>query len=437
MLISDVASSKKRGSDQRKMMIIDARKAHLHAVPDREIYVELPPEVRRPGYCGRLKRCLYGTRDAPARWEAYLSAELRKHGFIQGKASACCFYHPGLDVRCVVHGDDFVFTGCDKALDWVAAQMEKSFLVKLIGRLGDGPGDVQEIRVLNRIVRWTAAGLCYEPDPRHAELLARGLASKGPAVKTPGAKEEVATEDGDRELDEHERKVFRPGAARANYLAMDRPDLTFVAKELCRRMASPRQRDMDALLRLAKYVAVEARTVCHYQWQEAQGLRVYSDTDFAGCHQTRKSTSGGCILRGSHLVKHWSSTQRVVTLSSGEAELAGIVKGAAEGLGLQSLAADLGIEVALQIHADSSAAIRICRRSGIGRVRHLVVGQLWVQEQLRLRAFELHKVHGSENPADALTKVLARDLLDKHLAAMAVNRELGRASSAPHIAALL
>ena len=141
--------------------MIDARKAHLHAVPERDLFVDIPPEVRRPGFCGRLRRCLYGTRDAPARWEAYLAAELRKFGFVQGSASTCCFRHESRDIRCVVHGDDFVFAGSDRDLDWVQSCMEKSFLVKVVGRLGDGPRDLKEIRVLNRVVSWTTDGIDY------------------------------------------------------------------------------------------------------------------------------------------------------------------------------------------------------------------------------------------------------------------------------------
>ena len=78
--------------------------------------------------------------------------------------------------------------------------------------------------------------------------------------------------------------------------------------------------------------------------------------------------------RGAHIIKHWAVTQKRVTLSSREAELGGVVKGAAEGLGVQSLAWVMGLQVKLAEHVDSSAAIGICRRSGIGRVRHLAVG---------------------------------------------------------------
>ncbi len=134
-------------------------------------------------------------------------------------------------------------------------------------------------------------------------------------------------------------------------------------------------------------------------------------------------------MRGAHLIKHWSSTQKAVTLSSGEAELCGIVKGTAEALGMQSLGRDLGIDMSVSVHTDSSAAVGICRRSGIGRVRHLAVGQLWVQEGLRKGDFKLYKVPGSENPADMLTN--ARDALDKHMGTMALERQEGRAVTAP------
>ena len=83
---------------------------------------------------------------------------------------------------------------------------------------------------------------------------------------------------------------------------------------------------------------------------------------------------------GYHLLKHWSRTQRVVTLSSGEAEFGGIDKGTIEAFGIQSWAQDFGIAMSVRILVDSFAAIGICRRVGIGWVRHLAVAQLWIPE---------------------------------------------------------
>ena len=198
-------------------------------------------------------------------------------------------------------------------------------------------------------------------------------------------------------------------------------------------MTEPRMKDMAALRRVARYLASEPRVVYNFHWQSRGRLLAFLDTDFAGCVTTRKSTSGGCAMLGRHLIKHWSSTQKVITLSSGEAELAGIVKGAAEALGLQSLALDLGVKVDVRLYADSSAAIGICRRSGIGRVRHLATGQLWVQERLRNGDFELFKILGTENPGDLMTKNVPRDTADKHLHSLCVSRTPGRSSLAPKI----
>lgn len=295
-----------------------------------------------------------------------------KHGFAQSIASPSWFRHEKRDLCCVAHGDAFAFAGPDAELDWIQDRMHESFLVKVVGRLGDGPQDVREISILNRIVRWTQEGIHYEADPRHAELLVRDVEASGPVVRTPGVNDDRksggAQGDAEEASGEEETRWYRSGTARANYLAMDRPNLAFVTKEFCRRISAPVNQDFEALLRVARYY--------DYPWQQQGRLRVYVDTDFAECGRTRKSISGGCAMLDDHLVKHWSSTQKVVTLSSGEAELAGIVKAAAEALGLRSLASDLGLDWRIHLHADSSDAIGICQRSGIGKARHPAVGQV-------------------------------------------------------------
>ena len=136
-------------------------------------------------------------------------------------------------------------------------------------------------------------------------------------------------------------------------------------------------------------------------------------------------------MLGTHLLKHWASTQRKITLSSGEAELGAVVKGFSEVLGLQSVARDLGVELKPEVHADSSAAIGICNRCGIGKVRHIAVAQLWVQDIVRSKTCRLFKVLGTENPADLMTKPLPRSEIDAHLGRLGLSRATGRAETAP------
>ena len=81
-----------------------------------------------------------------------------------------CFYHPERGISLAVHGDDFIFCGADKDLRWIRDLMKSWFEIKVRGIMGPDEGDVKEIIVLGRIVRWTHKGIEYEADPRHRKL---------------------------------------------------------------------------------------------------------------------------------------------------------------------------------------------------------------------------------------------------------------------------
>ena len=119
---------------------------------------------------------------------------------------------------------------------------------------------------------------------------------------------------------------------------------------------------------------------------------------------TRKSTCCGVIMWGDHAIKSWSVNQQVVALSSGEAEYYGIVKGATISIGLQSMLRDFGVDVKITINTDASAAVGIANRRGLGKVRHIDVCQLWIQDHVARGTIKLVKIGGNDNFADSLTK---------------------------------
>ena len=566
LLFSEFSSQRTRKGKPLQISFVDVKKAYFYGIPEREIFVRLPPELGvSKQYVGKLVRCMYGTRDAGAIWESCYASCLTKLGFVQGKASPCCFFHPIWDVNVVVHGDDFTALGNSDGLDKFEKGMTETFECKLKGRLGTGDEDAKEMRVLNRIVRVTPDGLRYEADPRHAEMLIQAFKLEGSkSVVTPGVKSNAVEDDPDKldhdvakeihaivasmshwrhrptrisfndqveshevipysqvygehprnfyfekhgrmvkaddmtldddgismgrrpnarrgilenvlrngaaweiptvdliakiskrkfakarlgskaakhaerfeqggeELDDEAATLYRALSARILYLSMDRPEISFAAKELCRHFAHPTRHGVEALKRAARFLVGMPRLVWNFPFQKAtEDLNVYVDTDFGGCQTTRRSTSGGIALRGRHPLKHWSLTQTTIALSSGEAELSGICRGASISLGLQSLAQDLGIPLRVHIFTDATAAIGICRRRGLGKIRHLHVSDLWVQDRLKRGDFTLSKVDGSANPADILTKHVSRELLAKHMASMGIFSEDGRAGSAP------
>ena len=94
----------------------------------------------------------------------------------------------------------------------------------------------------------------------------------------------------------------------------------------------------------------------------------------------------------------------------GESEVHGTSKGASTGLGMQNIAKYLGFDIPVRIRSDACAAIGIARRRKLGKIRHLDVEDLWVQQRIRDRNVDPVKVLGSDHPADMLTKYVAADL---------------------------
>lgn len=89
-------------------------------------------------------------------------------------------------------------------------------------------------------------------------------------------------------------------------------------------------------------------------------------------------------MLGVHLINSCSTTLAVIALSSGEAEYYARVHRGCMGLGVQSVCKDVGIERRNTINTDASAATGIAHRSGLGKVRQILVSQLWLQEHVRV-----------------------------------------------------
>ena len=108
-----------------------------------------------------------------------------------------------------------------------------------------------------------------------------------------------------------------------------------------------------------------------------------------------------------------------------------MVRGAGVGLGYRSLLRDLGINVPLRVWTDSSAAMGICSRQVLGKLRHLDTHTLWIQQAVRSRQIDLRKVDGEVNPADLFTKhSLSRERLMALTRLFDVEYKSGRAASA-------
>ena len=235
--------------------------------------------------------------------------------------------------------------------------------------------------------------------------------------------------DGDNLLTGNWATQYRALVARANYLAQDRTDIMYAVKELCKYMCAPDQNDWENLKRLGRYLKEKPRVATHFYYQEKYDhISIITDSDWAGDRLTRKSTSGGIIKLGSHTIKGWSSTQKVIAKSSGEAELYAVNKGASIGLGIRSSFADMGVTIKpeITISTDSSTAKAICQRRGLGKVRHIDVEELWIQEKVYHGTIVIKKIDGKSNESDALTKHLGQEEIIKHMKFSSQSFQTGR-----------
>ena len=87
-------------------------------------------------------------------------------------------------------------------------------------------------------------------------------------------------------------------------------------------------------------------------------------------------------------------------------------------------------KIGINLHSDATAAIGIARRKGLGNIRHLDTTDLWIQDKVRSKEIVLHKVLGTDNMADILTKYVDRGTIQKALKSMGLEKMAGRAACA-------
>jgi hypothetical protein len=437
-IISRAATGMSRTGRRRKLMVNDVARAYFNAPNLTPLFVEICEEDREPGdeyMCGELLVSMYGTRPAASNWQKCYTELLQMNGFKVTRASTCMLWHPEKDIVVMVHGDDFISTADGDDLEWLKMVFETKFEIST-EVIGHEHGDLKELKVLNRFISATEDGFVYESDVRHADILIKELGlENAKKVNTPVAD---VHHESDELLDHDKFKKYQSLCARANFMAIDRFDLQYAAKECCKAMSRPTMRDWAKLKRIGRYVIGRRRLVYRYVFQdELAAAVVYSDANWASDASDRRSTSGGVIVLGLHYIRSWSKTQSLVALSSAESELYAIVKASSEVLGFQSTIRDLGHKIGTIILSDASAALGIIQRQGLGRMRHIDCSFLFVQSLNANKVVQFAKVPGYENPADLCTKGLAEEAILRHVGKVGGQHSDGRPNMCPQVLEVL
>ncbi|CAE7509096.1 unnamed protein product [Symbiodinium sp. CCMP2592] len=347
----------------------------------------------------RVDSNLYGRRTAGSVYrdelEEVLTGKLAKdYDFQRGVKDPCVYLDRRSGLILLHHIDDIRVAGPKAAVLKFTEVDLPTHCEITVGELEE-PGTAVE--VLGRTKVRTEDSILTLPDSKHAENVCEQLGI-GPKDKgtAPG-----------RPLDLTKVEELSAGSAAPR-------DIQFAVKELARRMQNPRVCDWLAAETLARYLRATPRFGRVVALDPASkstallNLEVYSDSDWAGCPETRRSTDNIVACLGGAVIQTSCQTQPgLPATSSGDAEIRGVSRAAREAVFLRELAEkDFALACGLpRLWADSAASIGAAKRIGPGsKLRHLEVAECYVQGALRAKLLELRKVKGTENPANFATK---------------------------------
>ena len=301
------------------LAVFDVSRAHLYGARARDVYVQPPSELARPGFLAKLNKTMYGTQDASNVWQKTWGEQLQNNGYKLGGSNPSFFCSEHLKGFC--HGDDFTIAAAEEEVERFNNILSEKFEIRQTGMVGHADHLDKELEVLHRTVRIVNDELMVvEADQKHVPLLLEDLGlSKGNAVKTPRVKLSAAeAESIESSLFEGAMATaYRSGTMRAAYLGQDRVDIAEKVKCLSRAMAHPREGHLAQLKRLARYLKGAPRCALRYRAQspEEAVLAAHVDSDWAGDPITRRSTTGVILRRGSHLLRHSSTVQAAIGLA--------------------------------------------------------------------------------------------------------------------------
>eukprot|EP00435_Cladocopium_sp_Y103_P043064 s596_g12.t1 len=333
---------------------------------------------------------LPGQRQGARSWYQFLRSFLDQTFGVEWCLEQPCLCR-GTDFCLLTHVDDIMYTGSRRFWnETFLPSFQKAFTISY-SELG---GIDSEVVFLKRRIKRISNGLALIP----------GDAS-------------LQREDASPELSSADSSFYRMAVGVCLYLSRDRPDIVFAVKELASKMSKPTVSAMQSIKKLVLKATQDYAVVLEQpiggcgRWKQSGDtfwvLESFSDSDWSGDKRHRRSTSARMHLLGGSYMYGSSRTQRVVSFSSCESELHGMVSTLADGIFLRRCAEFLTKATIERIlYTDSSSARQLAQRQGVGKIKHLDAKILWIQNKVQEKSVILSQISTVWNVSDAGTKVL-------------------------------
>lgn len=391
---------------------LDVKSAFLHGVLAEDVYVQQPRGYEIKGEedkVYKLHKALYGLKQAPRAWFSRIEEYFVKEGFKKSENEETLFIKTndrGNLLFVSVYVDDLIYTGDDIALmKEFKLSMEREFDMTDLGKMRYFLG----IEVLQ-----TDQGIHISQAKYVMEVLRRFEMEDCNSVfnpMAPGNKMDI-DEDGEQ-IDE---TLYKQIIGSLMYITTTRPDIQFPVSLLSRYMSKPTKMHLLAVKRVLRYLKGTLDFGIWYKRGGVGELQVYTDSDFAGDVDGRKSTSGYVFLMDNAAVAWLSKKQPIVTLSTTEAEYVAASVCACQVIWVKRILGELGYEVegSTTILCDNTSTIKLSKNPVFhGRCKHIGVRFHFLRDLVKGNEIQLEHCGSDDQVADIFTKPLKRETFEK------------------------
>ena len=385
---------------------LDVKTAFLYGTLDEEVYMKQPEGFVIRGKENkvlRLKKAIYGLKQASHSWWEELKTSMSQLGFKHTQSDAGVFarnYKNGDKIIVIVYVDDALFASSNKKL---ALEAKSQFMKKWECR---DLGEAKEF--LGMKIRQDGKTISLSQTQYLKQVLERFRMQNCKFAKTPLPTGWRATENHEKATPEF-RLRYQAIIGSLLYLMIGtRPDIAFAVTRLAQYAANPSKEHMDKALYVCKYLAGTIDYELVFDGNSNKGLLAYCDSDYAGCTDTRRSITGYLVKIADGIICWQSHAQKTVALSSTEAEYMALSDCSRQIVWLQSLLGELGFShTRTPIYGDNQGSMFIGSNPVQDRrTKHIDIRYHFIREKIVEGKVEVFFIQGDKNIADMFTKNL-------------------------------